>query len=144
MTDLSLETAQSIISAGLKYARDAKLKPLGIAVLDARGALKAYAAEDKSSLKRFEIAHGKAYGCLAMGIGGRAVDARVRERPHFGAALAHVVGGDFVPVPGGVLILDGSGDVIGAVGVSGDTSDNDEAAGVAGIKAAGLSADTGA
>lgn len=144
MSDLSLEAAQTIIAAGLKYAREAKLKPLGIAVLDARGALKAYAAEDKSSLRRFEIARGKAHGCLGMGIGGRAVDARVRERPHFGAALAHVFGGDFIPVPGGMLILNGGGDIVGAVGVSGDTSENDEAAGVAGVKAAGLNADTGA
>ena len=144
MTDLTLEAAQTIVAAGLKHARSANFKPLGIAVLDARGALKAYAAEDKSSLKRFEIAHGKAYGCLAMGIGGRAVDARVRERLHFGAALAHVIGGAFIPVPGGALIRDASGDIVGAVGVSGDTSDNDELAGVAGIKAAGLTADVGA
>lgn len=144
MNVLSLEAAQTIIAAGLKHARAANFSPLGIVVLDARGAMKGYAAEDKSSLKRFEIAHGKAYGCLAMGIGGRAVDARVRERPHFGAALAHVVGGDFIPVPGGVLIRNAEGDIIGAVGVSGDTSENDEAAAVAGIKAAGLAADTGA
>lgn len=143
MPELTLEKAQTIIGAGLKHARDANLKPLGIAVLDARGALIAYAVEDNSSLRRFEIAHGKAHGCLAMGIGGRAVDARVRERPHFGAALSHVFGGDFIPVPGGVLIKNAAGAIIGAVGVSGDTSDNDEAAGIAGIRAAGFTADAG-
>lgn len=143
MSELTLEKAQTVVGAGLKHARDAKFKPMGIVVLDARGAMVACAIEDNSALRRFEIAHGKAHGCLAMGIGGRAVDARVRERPHFGAALAHVFGGDFVPVPGGVLIRNASGAIIGAVGVSGDTSENDEAAGVAGIKAAGFTADAG-
>ena len=143
MTDLTLEAAQTIIREGLKHGRDGKMKPLGIVVLDARGALKAYAAEDKSSLRRFDIAHGKAYGCLAVGQGSRNLNKMVTERPQFGAALAHVVGGTFIPVPGGALIRDGAGDVIGAVGVSGDTSDNDEACAVAGIKAAGLTADVG-
>lgn len=144
MTDLTLEAAQTIISAGLQHARSAGMKPLGVVVLDARGALKAYAAEDKTSLKRFEVAHGKAYGCLAMGQGSRNLNKIVMERPHFGAALAHVVGGTFIPVPGGALIRNAAGDVIGAVGVSGDTSDNDEIVAVAGIKAAGFVPDVGA
>jgi uncharacterized protein GlcG (DUF336 family) len=143
MTDLTLQAAQTIVNEGLKHARSAKMKPLGIVVLDARGALKAYAAEDKTSLKRFDIAHGKAYGCLAVGQGSRNLEKIVLDRPHFGAALAHVAGGTFIPVPGGALIRDGAGDIIGAVGVSGDTSDNDEAAALAGIKAAGLTADVG-
>lgn len=143
MSELTLEKAQTIVSTGLKFSRDAKFKPMGIVVMDARGAMVTCAIEDNSSLRRFEIAHGKAHGCLAMGIGGRMVDARVRERPHFGAALAHVFGGDFIPVPGGVLIRNAGGAIIGAVGVSGDTSENDEAAGVAGIKAAGFVADAG-
>jgi uncharacterized protein GlcG (DUF336 family) len=144
MTELTLDTAQTILAAALKHARGAKMKPLGVAVLDARGALKAYAAEDKSSLRRENIAHGKAYGALALGIGTRAIDARARERPHFMAAVSHVVGGALIPVPGGVLIKDSAGDVIGAVGVSGDTSDNDEAAAMAGIRTAGFTADPGA
>jgi uncharacterized protein GlcG (DUF336 family) len=143
MTDLTLQAAQTIISEGLKHGRSAKMKPLGIVVLDARGAMKAYAAEDKTSLKRFEIAHGKAHACLAIGQGSRNLNKMVVERPHFGAALAHVVGGTFIPVPGGALIRDGAGDIIGAVGVSGDTSDNDEACAIAGIKAAGFTADVG-
>jgi uncharacterized protein GlcG (DUF336 family) len=143
MSELTLEKAQTIVSAGLKHAHGAKFKPLGIVVLDARGAMVACAIEDNSSLRRFEIAHGKAHGCLGMGIGGRAVDARIRERPHFGAALAHVFNGDFIPVPGGVLIRNTGGAIIGAVGVSGDTSDNDEAAAIAGIQAAELVADAG-
>jgi uncharacterized protein GlcG (DUF336 family) len=143
MTDLTLEAAQTIVAAGLKHGRDSKMKPLGIVVLDARGAMKAYAAEDKSSLKRFEIAHGKAYACLALGHGSRTINKMAVERPHFGAAMGHVVGGTFVPVPGGALIRNASDDIIGAVGVSGDTSDSDEACAVAGIKAAGLMADIG-
>jgi uncharacterized protein GlcG (DUF336 family) len=144
MTGLTLDAAQTIVAAALKHARGANMKPLGVVVLDARGAMKAYAAEDKTSLKRFEIAHGKAFACLSLGQGSRNINKIVTERPHFGTALAHVVGGTFIPVPGGALIRDSAGDVIGAVGVSGDTSDNDEAAGVAGIKAAGLTADVGA
>jgi uncharacterized protein GlcG (DUF336 family) len=143
MADLTLEAAQTIVSAALKHARGAKMKPLGVCVLDARGALKAYGAEDGTSLKRFEIAHGKAFGCLAMGQGSRNLNKMATERPHFVAALSHVVGGTFIPVPGGALIRDATGAVVGAIGVSGDTSDNDEAAGVAGIKAAGLTADAG-
>jgi uncharacterized protein GlcG (DUF336 family) len=143
MTELTLEAAQTIIAAGLKQARAANMKPLGVAVLDARGALKAFAAEDKTSLKRFEVAHGKAYGCLAMGQGSRNLNKVALERPHFAAALAHVIGGTFIPVPGGALIRNAAGDVIGAVGVSGDTSDNDELVAVAGIKAAGFTADPG-
>jgi uncharacterized protein GlcG (DUF336 family) len=143
MTDLTLEAAQTIISAGLKHARSANMKPLGIVVLDVRGAPKAFAAEDKTSLKRYEIAHGKAYACLSLGQGSRTVNKNVMERPHFGAALVHVTGGTFIPVPGGALIRNAAGDIIGSVGVSGDTSDNDEIAGVAGIKAAGFTADVG-
>jgi uncharacterized protein GlcG (DUF336 family) len=143
MTDITLEAAQTIVAAGLKHGRAGNMRPLGIVVLDARGALKAYAAEDKTSLKRFEIAHGKAYTCLAVGQGSRNINKMVMDRPHFGVGLAHVVGGNFIPVPGGALIRDGAGDIIGAVGVSGDTSDNDEACALAGIKAAGLAADVG-
>ncbi|MEX2126776.1 MAG: heme-binding protein [Xanthobacteraceae bacterium] len=143
MTGLTLDAAQTIVSAALKHARAANMKPLGVVVLDARGAMKAYAAEDKASLKRFEIAHGKAYGCLAVGQGSRSLNKMAVDRPHFVAALTHVVGGTLIPVPGGALIKNAAGDIIGAVGVSGDTSDNDEAAGVAGIKAAGLTADVG-
>ena len=143
MSELTLEKAQTIVSAALKFARESKFKPMGIVVMDARGAMVACAIEDNSSLRRFEIAHGKAHGCLGMGLGGRSVEKRILERPHFGAALAHVFEGDFIPVPGGVLIRNAAGAIVGAVGVSGDTSDNDEAAGIVGIKASGLVADAG-
>ena len=87
---------------------------------------------------------GKAYGALALGVPSRAIGQMAGERPHFIAAVSHVVGGPFIPVPGGVLVRDGSGGLLGAVGISGDTSDNDELAAVAGVEAAGLKAETGA
>jgi uncharacterized protein GlcG (DUF336 family) len=144
MPDLSLETAQAILAAALKSARSKKFKPLTVAVYDARGALKALASEDGTSLKRAEIAMGKAYGALALGIGSRAIHKMATDRPYFVAAATHAVGGSLVPVPGGVLIKDAQGTILGAVGVSGDTSDNDEIAAAAGIEAAGLVFDAGA
>ncbi len=140
MSELTLAKAQTIIAAALAHARAKNFAPMGVAVLDARGVLKAYAAEDGTALRRADIAIGKAYGALSMGVGSRTLGVRAQERPHFIAAVTHVVGGSMVPVPGGVLIK-GTGGFIGAVGVTGDTSDNDEAAALAGIAAAGLTAD---
>jgi uncharacterized protein GlcG (DUF336 family) len=137
---ITLEQAQTIISAALAKARELKLAPMGVVVLDARGVLKAFAAEDGTALKRAEIAIGKAHGALALGVGSRTLGKRAEERPHFIAAVTHVVGGSMVPVAGGVLIK-GEGGFLGAVGVTGDTSDNDEACALAGIAAAGLTAD---
>jgi uncharacterized protein GlcG (DUF336 family) len=144
MTDLTQSVAQSIVAAALAHAREKKLLPLAVSVLDARGALKAFVAEDGTSLKRGEIAIGKAHGALALGMGSRALMKRADDQPTFIAAMSHIVGGSLVPVPGGVLIRDGGGRVIGGVGISGDTSDNDEAAALAGITASGLKADPGA
>lgn len=143
MAELKLRAAQKILSVALKTARDKNMKPLCIAVLDARGALKALAAEDGSSLKRHEIAIGKAHGAVAFGIGSRAIHKMALDRPHFVAAATHAAG-PLIPVPGGVLIRDAKGAVVGAVGVSGDTSDNDEIAAMAGIEAAGFKGDPGA
>ena len=140
---MKLEPAQRIVTLALEAARARNFKPLAVAVLDARGALKAFAAEDGTSLKRAEIANGKAHGALAMGLGSRTLGKMAAERPHFVAAVTHAVGGMLVPVAGGVLIRDGAGAVVGAVGISGDTSDNDETAAVAGIEAAGFKADPG-
>jgi uncharacterized protein GlcG (DUF336 family) len=137
---LTLSQAQTIVAAALAHARGQKFAPMGVAVLDARGVLKAYAAEDGTSLRRADIAIGKAHGALAMGVGSRTLGQRAQERPHFIAAVTHAVGGSLIPVPGGVLIR-GDGGIIGAVGVTGDSSDNDEAAALAGIAAAGLTAD---
>ncbi len=144
MTDLTLQAAQAIAQAALKAAREKSFKPLSVVVYDARGALKALLSEDGTSLKRAEIAMGKAYGALALGVGSRALHKMATDRPYFVAAASHVVGGQLVPVPGGVLIKDGQGLILGAVGVSGDTSDNDEIAAAAGIEAAGLVFDAGA
>ncbi len=139
---LSLEIAQKIIAGALVYAKDQGLKPLAVAVLDPRGALKAFGAQEATSLKRGEIALGKANGALAMGMGTRALMKRAEQQPYFISAVNAAVGGALVPVPGGVLIRQ-AGAVIGVVGISGDTSDNDEAAAVAGITGAGLDADGG-
>src|SRR5271169_3636332 len=136
MSELTLAAAQTIITAGLAEARAKKMKPLGIAVLDARG------AEEGTSLERAAIAEGKAYGALAMGLGSRTIGKMAVERPHFVAAVAQAVG-KLIPVAGGVLVKDQAGKILGAVGVSGDISDNDEIAAVAGIKAAKLVADPG-
>jgi uncharacterized protein GlcG (DUF336 family) len=144
MTDLTQSVAQSIVVAALAHARDKKFLPLAVSVLDARGALKAFVAEDGTSLKRGEIAIGKAHGALALGMGSRALMKRAADQPTFIAAMSHIVGGSLVPVPGGVLLRDADGKVIGGVGISGDTSDNDEAAALAGIAASGLKADPGA
>lgn len=144
MSELALEAAQKIVGAAIAYGRDKNLKKLAVAVLDARGALKAFGAEDGTSLKRGEVATGKASAAIAFGLGSRAIEKMARDRPYFIASVTPAVGGMFVPVPGGVLVRDGDGSVIGAVGISGDVSDNDEAAAVAGIEAAGLKADPGA
>ena len=142
--DLTLSLAKTIIETALAHGREHKLAPLAVAVLDARGALKAFAAEDGTSLKRAEIAIGKAHGALSLGMGSRALHKRALEQPYFIAAMSHIVGGSFVPVPGGVLARTTHGRLLGAVGISGDSSDNDEAAALAGIAAAGLTAEPGA
>jgi uncharacterized protein GlcG (DUF336 family) len=140
---MKLEIAQQIIAGALAHARAAGFLPLAVVVLDERGALKAAAAEDGTSLKRGEIASGKAHGALAMGLGSRTLSKRAQTHPHFIAAVTHAVGA-LIPVPGGVLIRDSAGGLLGAVGISGDTSDNDEAAALAGIGLAGQKGDPGA
>jgi uncharacterized protein GlcG (DUF336 family) len=114
-----------------------------VTVLDVRGCVKVTAAQDGTSLMRAEIAHGKAYGALAMGMGSRALFQRAQEQAYFIGAVNTLAQGRMVPVPGGVLIQDGSTLLLGAVGISGDTSDNDEACAIAGIEAAGLKANPG-
>ncbi len=141
-SDLDLDTATSILNATLAKAREMGLKPLCVAVLDAAGALKVMAREDNTSPMRPKIAHGKAHGAIAMGLGSRALFNRAQEQPYFIAAMNSLADGALVPVPGGVLIRSG-GTIVGAVGVTGDSSDNDETCAVAGIESAGLTADTG-
>jgi uncharacterized protein GlcG (DUF336 family) len=143
MADLTLDTARKILDAALAKVIELKLKPMAITVLDARGCVKASLAQDGTSLMRGEVAHGKAYGALAMGMGSRALFKRAEEQPYFVGAINTMARGALIPVPGGVLIQDASGALLGAVGISGDTSDNDEICAVAGIEAAGLKASTG-
>ncbi len=139
---VDLVAAQKILDTALAYVVEHKFKPVAIGVLDARGALKAFVAQDGTSLKRAEIALGKANGALSLGVGSRALMQRAETQGYFITAATAAIGGALVPVPGGVLIKS-NGAIIGAVGISGDTSDNDEAAAIAGITAAGLEADGG-
>ena len=141
MTELTLAKANAIIAIAFSKAAELKLKPLGVVVLDAGGHPVALQRQDGASMLRTEIASGKAYGALAVGSGSRALSQIAVDRPHFFQGLSGVSGGKIVPVPGGVLVRSTSGAIIGAVGISGDTSDNDEAAAVAGIQAAGFTAE---
>jgi len=143
MRVITLAEANRIIEVTLATAAAMKLKPLTVAVLDAGGHLKALARQDGTSTLRPEVAQGKARGAISLGIGSRAIFKRAQEQPFFIQAINGLAGGSLVPVPGGVLVRDEAGDIVGAVGVTGDTSDNDEACAVAGIEAAGYSADPG-
>lgn len=146
MAGLTLRQATTIVEAALRRARETGCAPLAVAVLDAGGHLKALAREDGAGILRPQIAIGKAWGALGMGVGTRTLARRVAEQPQlapFFAALSAMSEGRVVPVPGGVLIRDADGAVIGAVGISGDVSDKDEACALAGIEAAQLVGDTG-
>lgn len=142
MTHLTIETARTIVSSALAKGAELGLKPLTVGVLDAGGALIALERQDGASRMRPEIAIGKANGAIALGMGSRAIWKRAEEQPYFIQSMNALAGGSLVPVPGGVLIR-ADGRIIGAVGVTGDTSDNDEIAAVAGIEAAGFVADKG-
>lgn len=140
---LTLDVADQIVAAALATGRERGFMPLSVAVLDAGGHLVAFKREDGSGILRFDIAFGKAWGALGMGFGSRELFNRTQANPTFMAALSTVSGGRLVPVPSGVLILS-EGRVIGAVGISGDNSDNDEICALAGIAAVGLEAKPGA
>src|SRR6266568_2950699 len=143
MTVVTLAQASTIVDVALKKGRDTNCAPLTVAVLDAGGHLIAFKREDKSGLLRFDIAFGKAWGALGMGFGSRTLAARAAKTPQFFTMLAAASGGRIVTNPGGVLIRDASGNLLGACGISGDTSDKDEICAVAGIEAAGLKAEPG-
>jgi uncharacterized protein GlcG (DUF336 family) len=140
---LTLAQASTIVDVALKKGRDSNLAPLTVAVLDAGGHLVAFKREDKSGILRFDIAFGKAWGALGMGFGSRTLASRAAKTPQFFSMLAAASGGRIVSNPGGVLIRDGGGTILGACGISGDTSDKDEMCALAGIEAAGLKADPG-
>ena len=138
MSSLTLAQAEQIISIALAKAREAGYKPMGIAVLDEAGALKAFAREDGASMFRFEIAQAKAWGAVGMGVASRTLGQRAKDNPNFFVSLAATAQGKFLPQTGAVVIKDAAGNVIGAAGASGGTGDEDEAICIAGIQAAGL------
>ncbi len=143
MSNLTLDQARQIVADARAKGRELGLKPLTVAVLDTAGNLKALEREDGASNMRSDIAIGKANGALAMGLGSRALFERAKVEPFFIQAMNELASGSLVPVPGGVLVKDTSGRILGAVGITGDISDNDEKAAVAAIEAAGLVADAG-
>jgi uncharacterized protein GlcG (DUF336 family) len=143
MESISLEAASIIVDQALAKGREMKFRSLGVAVLDPRGCLKAYKAEDGTSLMRLDIAFGKAWGTLGMGFGNRELQRRGDSYPVFFNSLQIMTEGKIVPVPGGVLIRNQAGAIVGAVGITGDSSDNDELCAIHGITAAGLMPDTG-
>ena len=137
-TSLGLEQAAAIVDGAIAIRRREGLLPLAVAVLDAGAQLVAFKREDGSGVMRFDIAFGKAHGALGMGMSSRLIRDRLAARPAFQGALAAASGGRFIPVPGGVLILDAAGVAIGAVGISGDASDKDEACAILAVHDAGL------
>ncbi len=140
---VTLAQATAIVDAALKKARELKQMPQTVVVLDPGGHIVCAKREDTSGIIRVELAIGKAYGALGMGWGSRTMMERAAQNPNFLTAVVGASGGRMVPNPGGVLIRDAGGAIIGAVGMSGDTGDNDEIIAVAGIEAAGLKADPG-
>lgn len=140
MSRITLDQANRVIAAAFDNGRALGLKPLSVAVLDAGGHLIAFQRQDGASTLRFQIAAGKAGGALALGVSSRAVGDMAAERPSFIAALGPISPLGIVPAAGGVIVVGNDGQPIGAIGVTGDTSDNDEACALAGIAAAGLTA----
>lgn len=141
MAALSLRKARTIIRKTLEYGKAQGFRPLSVVVLDDGGNVKAFEREDDAAPGRFAIAHGKAFGAVMLGMPGSAQKARAEEQAYFMQAVNGVYGGQVVPVPGGIILKDSRGRIVGAVGVTGDTSENDAAAGLAGIEAAGLTGD---
>jgi uncharacterized protein GlcG (DUF336 family) len=141
---IDLVHATIIVDKALEHGRSLGLPPLTVAVLDAAGCLVSFKREDGSSLLRPEIAQAKAYGTLAMGMGSRSIAARASVAPAFVSAVNALAGGRIIPVPGGVLIRSANKAIIGAVGITGAISEQDEACAAVGIAAAGFTADTGA
>lgn len=138
---LSLPTANAIIAKAFEKAAELRLKPLSVAVLDAGGHVIAFQRQDGASNLRFKMAHGKAYGALSLGIGSRAIFERAQNQAFFVNAVNALADGALVPVPGGVLVKNADGSIVGAVGITGDTSDNDETCAIVGIEAQGLVAE---
>lgn len=135
---LTLQQASQIITTALAKSKESGYKPMGIAVLDASGNLKAFASEDGASMFRFDIARAKAWGAVGMGVSSRKLAERAKDNPNFFVSLAATAEGKFLPQTGAVVIKDADGNVLGAVGASGGTGDEDEAICVAGVQSVGL------
>ena len=142
--DLTLAQAKTIIEHTLAAQAKHNFKPMAVVVLGAAGTIKASESQDGTSLLRPKIAHGKAYGAISMGVGSRVLFERAKHEPFFVQSVNTLCDGALVPVPGGLLVRDKDGNIMGAVGVTGDLSENDETCAIAGIEAAGLVPDTGA
>lgn len=138
MPSLTLAQANKIVEAALAKAREMRIKPLAVAVLDSSGHLKSLQREDEASMFRVDVAMGKAWAAVGMGASSRTLLARAKENPQFYGALAATAQGKFLPQTGAVLIKDAAGNILGAAGASGGTGDEDEAACIAGVQAAGL------
>ncbi len=138
MSHLSLAQANQIITAALAKSKEAGYQPMGIAVLDESGNLKAFAREDGASMFRFDVARAKAWGAVGMGVSSRVLGERAKGNPNFFVSLAATSEGRFLPQTGAVLIKDANGQTVGAVGASGGTGDEDEAICMAGVEAAGF------
>lgn len=135
---LSLDQAQQIITTALAKSKEMGYQPMGIAVLDASGNLKAFVSEDGASMFRFDIARAKAWGAVGMGVSSRTLGERAKGNPNFFVSLAATSEGKFLPQTGAVVIKDAQGRLLGAVGASGGTGDEDELICMAGVAAAGL------
>lgn len=140
MSSLSLAQANQIIAAALAKSKESGFKPMGIVVIDDAGHLKAFAREDGASMFRFDVAQGKAWAAVGMGASSRVLAQRAKDNPNFFVSLAATAGGKFLPQTGAVLVKDAAGQVLGAVGASGGTGDEDELICIAGVEAAGFSA----
>lgn len=143
MSILTLELSRQLIRDAFAKGADLSLNPLSVAILDPGGHVIAFERQDGASNLRFKMAHAKAYGSLSLGIGSRAIFNRAQQQPFFTDAVNTLVDGALLPVPGGALIRNSDGNIIGAIGITGDSSDNDEECLIYAVKKAGLVADTG-
>ena len=143
MGELTLQAANQIIEAAFAKAAEAGGKPLAVAVLNRDGHVVSLQRQDGATMFRIEIATGKAWGAVAMGEGSRGLAKKAKDNPAFMQALSVAAGGRLLPNPGGVLVRDSEGRILGAVGISGDSGKNDEAWAIEGVQAAGLTADAG-
>ena len=143
MKNINKSNAMKIVESAIKKARDLELNPIMVVILDDRGAIKACLGEDGISPLRFKIAYGKANGAYQMGMGSRALFNRAEQQAYFINSVNNLADGNLVPVPGGVLIRDEENNIIGSIGISGDSSDNDEIAAIEALKTEGFNADPG-